>query len=326
MSTHPKATWLLASDITRTASKQTYYTIRFLVDRDLVTQAYLAYAYFRWVDDIVDADTGTKSERLAFLRRQRDILEVCYGGHNSEDVTPEEAMLVDLIKADRDLANLGKNEPDTTSGLQIYLSKMMSVMEFDVERRGRGISQCELDDYSRSLAIAVTEALHYFIGHDCATEKSERRYLAVRAAHITHMLRDAGEDTTAGYFNIPQKYSEDQELSYLDFDHPSYRDWVSNRINLARRFFQIGREYIAQVRNMRCQLAGYAYIARFEWMLKVIEHDGYRLRGEYPERKSVGAGLWMVWRTASSLFASELRHIGGHKFLIRPIHSRIDEN
>ena len=45
----------LAARITQNASKQTYYTIRLLVDRDLVPDAYRAYAYFRWVDDVLDA-------------------------------------------------------------------------------------------------------------------------------------------------------------------------------------------------------------------------------------------------------------------------------
>ena len=44
-----------ASSITKAASKQTYYTIRFLVDRERVDDAYRAYAYFRWVDDVLDA-------------------------------------------------------------------------------------------------------------------------------------------------------------------------------------------------------------------------------------------------------------------------------
>lgn len=37
----------LSAAITQTASKQTYYTIRFLMDRDRVKDAYRAYAYFR---------------------------------------------------------------------------------------------------------------------------------------------------------------------------------------------------------------------------------------------------------------------------------------
>ena len=45
----------LARSITLAASKQTYYTARLLVDRDLVDDFFRAYAYFRWADDIVDA-------------------------------------------------------------------------------------------------------------------------------------------------------------------------------------------------------------------------------------------------------------------------------
>ncbi len=45
----------LSPFITKAASKQTYYTIRFLVDRERVADAYRAYAYFRWVDDTLDS-------------------------------------------------------------------------------------------------------------------------------------------------------------------------------------------------------------------------------------------------------------------------------
>ena len=50
-----------ASSITKAASKQTYYTIRFLVDRERVDDAYRAYGYFRWVDDVLDAEFGLKA-------------------------------------------------------------------------------------------------------------------------------------------------------------------------------------------------------------------------------------------------------------------------
>ena len=69
-----------ASSITKAASKQTYYTIRFLVDRERVDDAYRAYAYFRWVDDILDTDSCSRSERMAFLQRQKKLPEECYCG------------------------------------------------------------------------------------------------------------------------------------------------------------------------------------------------------------------------------------------------------
>ena len=48
----------LAAAITKSASKQTYYTIWLFVDRERVADAFRAYGYFRWVDDILDAGSG----------------------------------------------------------------------------------------------------------------------------------------------------------------------------------------------------------------------------------------------------------------------------
>src|ERR1043165_7495184 len=89
-----------ASSITKAASKQTYYTIRFLVDRDRVEAAYRAYGYFRWVDDLLDAGSTSGPERIAFLARQESLLEKCYRGEIPGDVSLQEKMLVELVQGD----------------------------------------------------------------------------------------------------------------------------------------------------------------------------------------------------------------------------------
>lgn len=284
----------LAADITRSASKQTYYTIRLFADRERVADAYRAYAYFRWVDDVIDGEMGLSEERTAFANRQKALLEACYRHEIPENLCAEEWMLVDVIHHDTE-----KN-----SGLQTYLRDMMDVMVFDARRRGQIISQVELFEYSHKLAKAVTEALYYFIGHDDPSPRHEARYHAVTAAHITHMLRDAVEDVQNGYFNIPREFLATRGVSPEDITSRAYRDWVCGRVQLARNYFKLGRECTAQVKNLRCRLAGYAYTARFEWMLDAIERDDYCLRADYPERKSWMAGLWMGWSALTSLFAS----------------------
>ena len=296
----------LAPSITRAASKQTFYTIRCLVDRERVADAYRAYAYFRWVDDTLDADsappkrTGAvvsaadaiEAQRIAFLERQKSLLEACYRGESFPDATAEELMLVELVSQDH----------ETNSGLQSYLRNMMQVMEFDARRRGRLISQTELNDYTRWLATAVTEAMHYFIGQRCYSPQDETRYLAVSGAHITHMLRDTFDDVQAGYFNIPCEVLEVNRIQPQDLYSKAYRDWVRSRVNLARSYFERGREYLARVKNPRCRLAGFAYTARFEWLLDTIERENYFLRREYTERRSLPTGLRMGLSTLSSLF------------------------
>ena len=275
----------LAASITRAASQQTYYTIRFLVDRDRIPDAFRTYAYFRWVDDRLDHEATTKSERIAFVDRQKALVDSCYRGEWPSHSTAEERMLVDLIRGN----------PEQGSGLQAYIRNMMAVMAFDAERRGRWVRQQELADYTRCLAVAVTEALHYFIGHDDWSPRNPARYLAATAAHIVHMLRDTSEDSAAGYYNVPREVLESHAIAPDAVTSDAYRKWVHDRVRLAREYFQAGRSYLAQVENLRCRIAGYAYIARFEWVLDAIEREGYRLRSDYSERKSLGAGAEMAW-------------------------------
>jgi phytoene/squalene synthetase len=307
-----KTSAMLAESITKSASKQTYYTIRFFADRDHAADAFRAYGYFRWVDDVIDAETNSSAERIAFAQRQQSLLDTCYRSVVPENLSPEEWMLVDLVRYDNE-----KN-----SGLQIYLRNMMDVMLFDAKRRGQIVSQAELSEYSRKLAVAVTEALYYFIGHNEPTPQHEARYLAVTAAHIVHMLRDAMEDVEAGYFNIPREVLAQRGISPQDVTSDIYREWVCGRVQLAREYFKAARECTAQVKNLRCRLAGFLYTARFEWILNAIECDHYRLRCEYPERKSLQAGLWMVWSALSTISAlPEIKT--PHKLTVQPV--RIDK-
>jgi hypothetical protein len=132
----------------------------------------------------------------------------------------------------------------------------------------------------------------------------EVRYLAVTGAHITHMLHDTIEDTAAGYFNIPSEYFLKHHISLLDVQSQAYRQWVYRRVQLARGYFQAGRACLAQTRSLRCRLAGYAYTARFEWILGAIECDHFCLHPAYSERKGPLAGMWVGWSTLASLFRS----------------------
>ncbi len=281
----------LAASITKAASKQTYYTIRFMVDRQRVSDAYCAYAYFRWLDDTLDAAESSPSGCIELVNRQKLLLESCYEGQAQTGTTPEEQMLVSLVL----------NNPDKDCSLQAYLSNMMALMAFDADRRGRLISQAELETYTHHLASAVTEAMHYFIGHGCYSPQDETRYQAVTAAHITHMLRDMYDDIQAGYFNIPRELLETRRITLADMHSEAFRAWVRSRVQQARAYFKAGRIYLSQVENLRCKLAGFAYTSRFEWLLDTIEREGYCLRPQYNERKSLGTGLHMSWVILSAM-------------------------
>ncbi len=282
----------LAAEITRAASKQTYYTIRFLVDPDRIEDAYRSYAYFRWVDDWLDRGDRPRVERLNFVQRQKLLIDSCYYGEKVAALAPEEQLLVDLIH----------NNPQRGSGLEAYIRNMMAVMAFDAERRGRLSSQQELCNYTFWLAAAVTENLHYFIGHGCDAPQDETRYLAVTGAHITHMLRDALDDVGEGYYNIPKELLAAHGSDPRNTSSPAYQAWVKNSVSQARACFKAGRDYLSRVENMRCRIAGYSYIHRFEIVLKYIERENFSLRSQYPERKSARSTLQMLgWATWMAL-------------------------
>ena len=144
--------------------------------------------------------------------------------------------------------------------------------------------------------------MHYFIGHGCKSPQDQTRYLAVSAAHITHMLRDTLDDIEEGYFNIPREVLEAHQMDPRDFQSEGYRKWIRDRVGLACACFQAGRRYLARVENLRCRVAGFAYTARFESVLSAIECDDYYLRPEYPECKNWISGLSMAWLAVSRAF------------------------
>lgn len=285
----------LAASITKAASKQTYYTIRLLVDRPMRDDAYRAYAYFRWLDDILDAEDGhgptanatctTRQERERFLKRQRWLLDECLRGESPATVDPCESLLVQLIR----------NGEASGRGLSAYLCNMMLVMDFDVRRRGRLITAAELDEYTRCLATAVTEAMHHFIGHGAATPRDETRYSAASGAHILHMLRDTYDDIRAGYYNVPRELLEANSIRPEDVESDAYRGWIADRVRLARAHFDAARTYLAAVPTARHRMAAAAYVARFDWLIHQLEEDDFRLRAERPQRRSVRSGIRTGW-------------------------------
>ena len=258
----------LARSITWRASRLTYLIIHWLVDGGLADDAFRAYAYFRWVDDVLDAPGDERAARLAFLQRQRRLLSGLLSGLTPGSLLPQERILADLIGGCR------HRHP----GLRSYLERMMAVMEFDAGRRGLMITEIELDRYSQLLATAVMDAIAYFIGHGHRYPESPARTQAVVSAHIIHMLRDTHDDIQAGYFNVPRSLLEVERLKPDDVQHPAYRQWIRRRIEAARRGFVEGKAYIRRMGCLRAQLAGYLYCARFELVLRRIELDGYRLR------------------------------------------------
>lgn len=280
------ASWGPAARVTRRASMQSYLTIRALADHAYRRDAFALYAYFRWLDDEVDEGLRTTADRVALVGRERRLLEAAAADGPSPwgSARVQERLLVGLLRCPD-----GSPRVDA-AGAGMALASMLDVMAFDAARRGRSVTAAELDGYTQTLAVAVTEALHHCIGHDTGSPHDASRYLAVRGAHVAHMLRDLRRDVADGYLNVPAEALA-AGVSPHEPDSPAFRAWVRERVDLARACFGAGRAYLARLDNARCRLAGHAYVARFEWVLDAIESEGYLLRERYPERSSLSGGL-----------------------------------
>ena len=145
----------LARSITWKGSKQTYLTAMLLVDRHLVDDFYRAYAYFRWMDDIIDESKISRAERLHFINRQRSLIDQLYAGQSCKELSPQEQILTELIH----------NDCKQHSGLQSFIRNMFAIIEFDALRKDRLIDTVELDWYLSTLSKSVTDGLLYFIGN-----------------------------------------------------------------------------------------------------------------------------------------------------------------
>jgi phytoene/squalene synthetase len=283
---------ILARSITRSGSIQTYFTARLMVDKDLVDDFFRAYAYFRWIDDVIDISSRSDEERLRFISNQRRLIDSLYDQEPVVELTPEEEILKDLINNDR-----GEN-----SGLQSFIRNMFAIIEFDAQRKGRLISESELDWYVKTLGRSVTDGLLYFIGNGNPYPESENRYQAGIAAHISHLLRDMHQDNADGFINIPREYLEANRLSHEDMNDPAYKDWVRQRVELAQELFAEGKSYLDGIGVLRAKIVGYWYCARFEVVLDTIEGDEYLLREEYHERRRVSTWLKIIWLGISLSF------------------------
>ncbi len=279
---------LLAIRVTREESLQSYLTMRLLADHDLVEDSFRAYAYFRWADDMVDKLPASGAERLGFIRGQRELIEGLYRGIRPGDLSREEVIVADLIQNDR----------VPNSRLRSYIENFLAIIEFDAERRGRRITGAELREYSDRLAVAVTDAIQYFIKNGHAYPEDDSRIAAARAAHVTHMLRDYREDLVAGSWNISDEYLEAHGIRPEDIESPAFLAWVRMRVDEAREGFRLGKAYIDRLEVLRTKIAASWYCAHFEHVLDRVEKDGYRLRPGYATRHRAVAWLRMLWIVA----------------------------
>jgi len=213
-------TAILAQNITQQGSRQTYFTARIMVDKDLTSDFFRSYAYFRWLDDVIDIHAQTDEERISFIERQKNIIDGLFKNEHFEELTIEEQIIGDLIR----------NTRTEGSGLESFIRNMFAIIEFDARRKGRLINRDELIWYKSKLGKSVTDGILYFVGNGHPYPKGDYKYLAATAAQITHLLRDMLRDIADGLINIPREYLEENGIGPENIDSSPFKSWVQERV------------------------------------------------------------------------------------------------
>lgn len=279
-----------ARSITWKASRQAYLTARLFVDRRKVNDFYLAFAYFRWLDDVVDDPKVDEEKRLTFIQQQVDMVAGLFEDQEPEHPSQYEAMIIEFVRS-------GKG---TSKRLKPFVDEMLATIEFDARRRGRLISERELDEYCVRLAASVVDGLQYFIGSKYDYPEDADRLTAATGAQIAHLLQDTYQDLEDGIVNIPRESLEQHGLKPEDIDAPRYREWVQGRVATANEYFRNGKAYFDKLAVLRLRMAGLWYCTRFTSILNAIERDGYLLRPEYIEQRSIKVWLKLFWTACAA--------------------------
>jgi phytoene/squalene synthetase len=259
---------------------------RLLYDRRSFSYFLLGYAYFRWLDDCIDAPGASSEAIQAVIARQRDLLNSLYQGKKSSMSVREdyEEMLVQILRYDCSHNYL----------LRTFVMDMFAALEFDARRRYHACSQGELDAYSLALGRSYTNVLQVFVDPKNPTSLNSLAHQAGFAAHQVHMLRDLYIDLALGYCNVSREDLDKFHWKVEDLPETDIHPWVVKTASKAFHAFQQGLQEIACISNPRCRLLGYATSAHYMLILKKLQSNGYHLTSLSPASK-VAEGRGLAW-------------------------------
>jgi hypothetical protein len=198
------------------------------------TEAILAFAYLKCLDDLVDEDPDA-TRALATLARQRRVIAAAYAG----DV-PVEAALPERFGMPVFVGDRGRG-----GRLRAWFERLIGSMEFDTRRRGRQLDAAALDRYVVDLGGAVLAlfaelAVPGVALPDAVVREGSRAYLYADA------LMDLPHDLALGVVNVPHEDGDWQD--WLAAGDGALHAWVAVRAPQVLAHFTHLRRELGRVR------------------------------------------------------------------------------
>lgn len=202
---------------------------RVLFTRQRRESLFSAYKYFRWLDDVVDAEGISRESARTLVSEERKCLLRAYDCISHEATHPVQGAMLRVIRTDlRDRL------------LYPMITDFLDALTWDVERRYTLCSRADLEQYSQRLGRAYASGLLYGFGLDPTAEcYGDIPTQSGTAAHLAHVLRDLQVDLQVGYANVAR---EDIEAFGLDLGCLDANPWERWRQDVARRACQLFEE------------------------------------------------------------------------------------
>jgi len=285
MKQNPAILMATAEQITQKESATLYYLAKLLFNWGTLPIFCLVYAYFRWLDDVLDAPHQSNLTMREIISRQTELLANLYQSRDVSLQNQAEEML--QLAIEYDVAH--KNY------LQNYIMEMFHALEFDAHRRYQSCSHSLLNEYSKNLGQSYTRVLQAFT-HAPNTQflATDNVYQAGIAAHQAHILRDFYNDIALGYYNISAEDMAKWGWSVNDLAEVDLHEWVQEIVTTAYSSFLTGLQGFSQVKNKRFRFLGYAMSIQYIFILETIQCDDYQLRRCY-QPSNRDKGRMLLW-------------------------------
>lgn len=262
---------LVARQRVKASNLTAYILVRLFTRADRNDYLCMAYAYFRWIDDIVDSPTTSDEEKEQFIERQRRFLANLYDGLVFQDSrTLEEQFAQCFVAYDRKMGCILKDD----------VLGMLSVLKHDLERDRVPWPAAEMHEFITLESRSYINMIRFSCGEE-GNYSGSNRYDEGVACKLAHMLRDFIEDLNQGTMNISRDDLEKYEINLDKVNNENFRLWVRDQVMFAGECFRLGRRNLSNSSQLRYKIASNLYCAKYEDILAMIEQDKYFLRSDY---------------------------------------------
>jgi hypothetical protein len=213
---------------------------KLMISRKIRTYGYFCYYYLRWVDEYIDSNFNSLTEKKVFFENQKTLTYSIIKGENVKLNFTEEYFLLYFM-------NYALSQP--TRLLVDSFTRLLGTIGDDIRRlENRGLfSENEKQSYMNENTKSLFNITNYFLVPESAF-KYQTDFNCIRTLVYTFLIRDLEEDFNLGYINISDEEIRRYQLNVVDLLNDNnlviwYKDnfsllnkWLNEDILILKKF------------------------------------------------------------------------------------------